>query len=765
MKANEQNPTFTNALAGSPSLYLRQHQHNPVMWYPWGEEAFELAKDQDRPILLSIGYSSCYWCHVMEREVFENVSIASYMNERFVCIKLDREEYPLVDETYMVARQLITQEGGWPNNIFLTPELKPFYACGTLGAKDTQQRPSFQRVLEWIHAQWHSERDVLDKQASDTHQMAKNFLAIRHHKHTNRLPLSSIIHGITDALIGAHDDVNGGFFKQPKFPHETYLSYLLHAGEALDYKPAVDTAIHSLMWMASGGIYDQIGCGFHRYAVDSNWYVPHFEKMLYNQALCASVYTDAAKLTNNPFLADIAKGILDFTAGPMKAESGAFYTAIDAETDGVEGAYYSWTAQEILDVLDEKEAEFFQHYYALADIPHFPGHKAPAGQAVILRKPLWDAAKEKDIPYTQIAGIAGQILNKLLNHRNQRQAPLLDDKIITSWNGLMIKAYAEAAKQFEHEKYAKLAVNAGRYFYQRIQDKNGLLYHSYDGIDPITAPSLEDYAYLAAGIIAIATHTDDESVDWLTFAGELLTRAKLMFFDEEVGNYRLNMEEPETGIDIRHTTDSALPSAIGVLLNAYVSYYEATQNADILEACKQLRDSYQPTIQTQGMPEYAELAKGLVRLAVVEKDEAFISDTQQLLYARTETHEVVKVSASMPPDAVVEDDGTIDLTIKLAISDGWMIDAIGGAGPESTTKIEITGHNVSAIESMELPDATVIDAPGGSGKKLVYQGQIEILAKLRCTHAEERQIIEVKASYQPCDDKQCYTPQIRRHYL
>ena len=408
--------------------------------------------------------------------MFENPSIAALMNQNCINIKIDREEHPQLDELYMVARQLLTQQGGWPNTLFLTPDLKPFYAGGTFAPDESYGKMSFPRLLEWLNFSWTTQESEVRKVAEKVTEDMRPFLV-----HTSPSPLVGEGRGggnlstnsieradsspppglphkgggekLYQSLAQFHDPRAGGFFQAPKFPHESYLQFLLAYYEATGTTQSLDIVTHSLRKMAAGGIYDQVGCGFHRYAVDKEWYVPHFEKMLYNQAQLARVYTDAARLTASPYLADIAKSILDFTGGPLTSGTGAFYSAIDAETDGIEGAYYAWTAQEFQTLLTPQEITILTSFYALADIPHFPGHKKVEGQALILRKPLDDAARERQIPYLELAAICGQLMNKLLMTRNKRPSPRLDDKVIVSWNGLMIDAFAHAGKVFNHPPY------------------------------------------------------------------------------------------------------------------------------------------------------------------------------------------------------------------------------------------------------------------------------------------------------------------------
>jgi uncharacterized protein YyaL (SSP411 family) len=748
MKSLSESPIFINALIDSPSLYLRQHAHNPVMWHPWSADALQRARTENKPILLSIGYSSCYWCHVMEREVFENPSIAAYMNTHFVNIKVDREEHPEIDEIYMVARQLMTREGGWPNNVFLTPDLKPFFAGGTFGANDMHDRPAFPRLLEWLNQSWIEKRNEVEKTANETHILMRQFLnPAKRHDATSRSH-TELVNKLIDDIINRHDDVAGGFYKQPKFPHETYLDFLITAGHVLDRKDALDTAAHSMLAMAAGGIYDQVGCGFHRYAIDRHWYVPHFEKMLHNQALCASIYTRLFALTNNPFFSDVARGTLEFVSGPMTTENGGFFTAIDAETDGVEGAYYAWTAEELQRILTEEEVAFFTHYFALADIPHFTGHKKVNGQVIIARKSLWNAAKENNLPYVEVAARAGQIMNKLLSARNQREAPLLDDKIITSWNGLMIAAFAEASTVFDNKKYLATAEKAADFIITNMQQVDGSLQRIYAGNKAYLPALLEDYSYLAHGLIDL--HHAAPTKGWLAKAEALLAQAKTLFFDAETKGYRLAKAANTSPLDIQHASDSVLPSPTAMLLVCMVDLYEITQESKWLNEAEALAEALINTLNSAALPEYATLMKVVLKLDHLKNANGTASLDAQTKNVQPEP--IVTLRAEFMDETPPASNTEIDLSIHVEVADGWYIaphHAISGA-----TKIEITGEHIAAILSIEYPTAEKFEL---AGKKISgYRGTQIITAKLKLKpFASSRAPIQITLHCQPCCEGQC----------
>ncbi len=567
MQITEKNSPFSNPLMHSSSPYLRQHSKNPVYWYPWGEEALTRAREEDKPILLSIGYSTCYWCHVMEREVFENLSIASLMNRCFINIKVDREEHPQIDEIYMVARQLMTHEGGWPNNVFLTPDLKPFYAGGTFGAREAYGKPAFPRLIEWLNSSWETEREELERIADETTELMKNFLTVK----TGEAPtdFALMVAEARAALVKNHDAQSGGFFKAPKFPHENYLQFLLTHYEATGDKNSLDMAAFSLGKMAAGGINDQVGCGFHRYAVDKEWFVPHFEKMLYTQGLLARCYADAARITNNPYFADVAKSICDFVAGSLTHTHGAFYSAIDAETDEVEGAYYAWKSEELEKILTPEEIAFFIHHYGLADIPNFPGHKHPEGEVIIARMPLYEAAIAQNLPYVQIAAMSGAVMNKLLAARNGRKAPRLDEKIIIGWNGLMIDALAYAGKTFAHAAYIKRAQRAAEYILKHGLDAEGNLARCITHGQAQHRATLEDYAYFIKGLLTL--HQANGDAQMLAAATHLMGVAEKLFGDTQAEGFFTTQLADRVLVRVKNGDDSSLPNANAVMVQNYLA--------------------------------------------------------------------------------------------------------------------------------------------------------------------------------------------------
>jgi len=504
---------WTNRLIHETSPYLLLHAHNPVDWYPWGDEALARAKKENRLIFLSVGYATCYWCHVMEREVFSNPEIAKMMNENFINIKIDREERPDLDEIYMTATQLLTQRGGWPNSVFLTPDLKPFYAGTYFPPVDTPNRPGFPTILDAVHEAWvEREAEVIEsaEQISTAIELAtsRGFTAL-----TDRALDQSVTTAALDYLRTAYNGTYGGFGGAPKFPSPSNIEFLLREYERTADESVLKMVTQTLDRMAYGGIYDQIGGGFHRYSVDAKWLVPHFEKMLYDNAQLAKIYLKTYQLTEEPRYRRVAEEVFNFIFREMTAPEGGFYSALDAETDAEEGKYYVWTAEEIQKILDDKEASRFNAVYGVDRGANFEGKN-------VLYVPEWGAAE------TSLKDLAAA-REKLLAARFEREYPLLDTKIIVNWNGLMIDALAYGYDVLGEERYLRAASKAARFTLETLKKPDGELWHTYTAGVVKQDAYLDDYAFLARGLLGLYRATADEQ--WLNSARTLTDKMIQLF--------------------------------------------------------------------------------------------------------------------------------------------------------------------------------------------------------------------------------------------
>lgn len=514
----------TNRLFHETSPYLRQHAHNPVDWFPWGNEALKEAKEKDKPILLSIGYSACHWCHVMERESFENEDIARLMNENFVCVKVDREERPDLDDIYMKAVQMLTKSGGWPMTMFLTPDGEPFYGGTYFPPVDRMGMPGFPRVLMSVSAAYKTQKEDILKSANEITNAIRSSEALYPSKD---LLTRQLVKNGAKALLRFHDTVSGGFEQAaPKFPHALDLMLLLRAHRLTQDENLLNAVELTLRKMAEGGVYDQLGGGFHRYSVDEQWLVPHFEKMLYDNALLTRAYLETYQVTGRAFYRDAAEDILRYVMREMTHEEGGFFSAQDADSEGEEGKFFVWTPEEIKEILGEKEGEFFCRVYGVEKYGNFEHGKS----ILHLKEPLESVAHRDGVPFTDFQKHLSTLKEKLFAVRGKRVKPGLDDKVLTSWNGLMLSAFAYAYQVMGDEKYLNAAEKCARFFVEKMMKDSRLLHTYKDGKAKLNA-YLDDYTFLTAGFLDL--YEASYNIRWLEQARALAEKTIILFWDDE----------------------------------------------------------------------------------------------------------------------------------------------------------------------------------------------------------------------------------------
>ena len=539
-----------NRLAHETSPYLLQHANNPVDWHPWGAEALQRAQAEDKPILLSVGYSACHWCHVMERESFENPSIASLMNQNFINIKVDREERPDIDSIYMTAVQALTGHGGWPMTVFLTPDAKPFYGGTYFPPEERGGMPSFPRVLLTMADVYRNNRADITASADQIADRMSQTLAA---PATDAQPLTDgVMRQALARVQSDFDDRHGGVGMQPKFPQPMTYEFLLRHHLRFQDPDALHMAELTLQRMALGGIYDQIGGGFHRYSTDAFWIVPHFEKMLYDNALIARLYLHAYQITANPLYKRIVEETLAYVTREMTAPSGGFYSAQDADSEGVEGKFFIWTPAEIAAALGDPDAAIINRYYGVSEHGNFEGRN-------ILRVAMDAAnlAREQDLSAPEFAALLARAKARLLEIRAQRITPNLDDKILTAWNGLMMRAFAEAAAVFGRDDYRAAAERNARFICDNLIQNNRLLRTHKDGVSKLNA-YLEDYAFLIDGLLAL--HEVTFAREWLDRAIALGYDMVNLFWNESDGAfYDTGSDHERLVIRPRDLTDNAIP--------------------------------------------------------------------------------------------------------------------------------------------------------------------------------------------------------------
>ncbi|MCP4424792.1 MAG: thioredoxin domain-containing protein [Chloroflexi bacterium] len=543
-----------NHLVNETSPYLLQHVDNPVNWYPWGEEALALARAQDKPILLSIGYAACHWCHVMAHESFEDEETAVIMNRHFINIKVDREERPDLDAIYMNAVVAMTGQGGWPMTVVLTPDGKPFFGGTYFPPTPRYGMPSFQQLLGSIIDAWQNKRAEIDKSAGDIAQKLSRTLVLDSEQTLNPALLDRAVHNIAHAF----DSVQGGFGRAPKFPPSMILEFLLRMYLRDGDESPLRMAELTLQKMACGGMYDQIGGGFARYSTDNDWLVPHFEKMLYDNALLARVYLHAWQITGKPLYRRIVEETLDFVAREMRHDDGGFYSSYDADSEGKEGKFYVWQPEEIRQILGD-EADAFMTYYDVNAGGNWEGES-------ILNIPR---------PSDETTAKLAPARQKLYDARAKRVWPGLDDKVLTAWNGLMLAVFAEAGRALKRPDYTEIATYNALFLYEKMRMKSGRLLRTWkaggagDSALAKYNAYLEDYAYLADGLLALYQNTFDDR--WFTWAQELAEMMLIHFADEAHGGFFDTSDDHE---ELYHrpkdVQDNAIPSAnamaAGVLL-------------------------------------------------------------------------------------------------------------------------------------------------------------------------------------------------------
>jgi uncharacterized protein YyaL (SSP411 family) len=549
---------YTNRLIHETSPYLLQHAHNPVDWYPWGEEAFKKAKEEDKPVLVSIGYAACHWCHVMERESFENPEVASVMNEHFINIKVDREERPDIDHIYMDAVQAISGSGGWPLNVFLTPDRKPFYGGTYFPPQKAFNRPSWKDILFFIADTFKNRRVEVEEQA----QTLTNHLQV---SNSFDFPVSKDdvfdslkIDEAFQSIIKTADRQWGGFGKAPKFPQTFTISFLLQYADVKNNKEALEQALLSLNKMIYGGIYDQVGGGFARYSTDTEWLAPHFEKMLYDNALLVSTLSEAFQLTRNGVYQQTIKETLVFIERELKHESGGFYSALDADSEGEEGKFYVWDYDEVKAILGQ-DAEVFSAYFDITPSGNWEGKNI-----MRIKKPLKTFAEENNIHPEKLETIIEKGKEKLLSKRSGRTRPGLDDKVILGWNALMNIAYSKAYAALGDEHYRTVAEHNMRFLLSAYNANGGLLNHTWKNGSSKYQAFLDDYSYLIAALIELAQVTADYS--YLDRAKEL-TQIVLDRFAGEDSPLFFYTHKGQTDVLIRKKEiyDGATPSGNAVM--------------------------------------------------------------------------------------------------------------------------------------------------------------------------------------------------------
>lgn len=610
-----------NRLKDETSPYLLQHADNPVDWHPWGEAAFRLAREQDKPVLLSVGYSACHWCHVMAHESFEDEATAEMMNALFVNVKVDREERPDVDDIYMGAVQAIAGQGGWPMTVFLLPDGRPFYG-GTYYPKERRYgMPSFTQLMGAVHDAYRNQRENLEQQADKLHQALKrDALAIGREDDSGLT--ADLLDEAAYALLASIDRENGGFGSQPKFPNPISLEFLLRHHARTGDDETLNLAAFTLRQMAHGGIYDQIGGGFARYSVDAHWLVPHFEKMLYDNAQLSRLYLHAWQITGDGLFKSMAEDIYDYILREMTAPSGGFYSATDADSEGEEGKFFVWTIEEagaaLAPISDDvpRALEIAIETYGLTPQGNFEG-----SNILCLPRPLAETAIILGMSLDDLVAAIARIKDQLYAVRAERVPPGLDDKILTSWNGLTLASLAEAARALKRDDYLAAARRAGAFLLDQMLDESGRLYRTHkDGHSKLNG-YLEDYANSIDALLELYQSTFEEN--WFVAARRLADVALARFRADDGGFYDTSDDHEALIVRPRNLQDNVTPSGNAMMakqllrLAAYTG--EARYGDAARETLRKLSDAMRqyPQAFAESLNAADMLVQGLAEVAII----------------------------------------------------------------------------------------------------------------------------------------------------
>ena len=557
-----------NRLIDEKSPYLLQHAFNPVNWYPWGDEAFDKAKEEDKFIFLSIGYSTCYWCHVMEREIFEVPEIAEIMNKLFISVKVDREERPDVDRIYMQALQMMTGSGGWPMSIFMTNDLKPFWGGTYIPPETKYGRPGFVDLIKQLDELWRTKRNEIYKNAENLYSVLSEHQASAV---PSSMPDGEVLDSGYKIFERMYDDEYGGFGEAPKFPRVSVFNFLFRYAVRTGNEKAKEMVLRTLRKMAAGGIFDQIGGGFHRYSTDARWHVPHFEKMLYDQGQLVSTYLDAYQLTGDEYFSNNVRDVLNYVSNNLTDENGGFYSAEDAESatsaDNLdikaEGAFYIWSKSELMELLGEEAGNIFVYYYGVessGNVLEDPHNYFPGNNVLYLAHTIKETATKFDIPVNEVKKMLRDTRTAVYDQREKRINPHLDDKILVSWNGYMISAYSRAYQILHDDSYLLAAERAAIFIKTNLYNAKdrSLLRRFRDGEAGIEA-NLSDYALLAGSMIDL--YEASFNADWIEWADELTDLMIEKFYDEKSGAF---YDTPEGSVNLivrmRDDYDGAEPT-------------------------------------------------------------------------------------------------------------------------------------------------------------------------------------------------------------
>ncbi len=743
-------PRHTNRLAGSFSPYLRQHAHNPVDWYPWGEEALEKARRENKPIFLSIGYSTCYWCHVMERVVFSDEEAGRAMNEHFINVKVDRESRPDIDVVYMLARQMMTGQGGWPNNLLLTPDMQPFFASGTL------MKDQMLSLIKNATVHWKTQRVQINLRAGKMGEMLENYFSSRPPLQIDLSP-QRLADEYYLSLQMTHDSRYGGFGTGTKFAQESQLLFLLDFASMNGNSKAMDMVRNSVDHMLVGGVHDHVGGGFHRYATDRRWNVPHFEKMLYNQGQMATVLSQLYKETGEARYKRALERLLAYVGRVMVSQNGVFYSALDAETDEVEGSYYVWNREQLKQVLGLDDYSFYMSIYDTSALQHFPGHKYPDGEVLHREADIKEKMKQTGLSQEALFNRLDGVHEKLRRARAKRKRPLRDEKSVVAWNGMMIEGYANAGRVLNNPAYIGSAEKAVRFILKNMRNENGKLSRVYmDGAAHQNA-FLDDYAWLAKGLMALYRATGNKTCKDETIS--LLRTVDRFFLDKRGGGYYFTDGSERLPVRVKQgDSTGTLPSANTVIAHVYTDLYSATGAQQWKAKVDSIVAAFSQAL-TESPESYGHLIFAMLRVNA-EPDKKWLSPltAKEDAASKTGWPEASKNKVSVHAKILQEQSTPIRKVIKITlnIEDGWHLNS----NPASLNFLIPTVADIQTEQPSELE----ITYPEGEKLKTalghinVYAGKVEITAAVKADKPIDVTKMRLLLQVQTCRGDICYPP-------
>ncbi|MCH9652561.1 MAG: DUF255 domain-containing protein [Planctomycetes bacterium] len=805
--SKKESPTFTNRLAKETSPYLLLHKHNPVDWYPWGPAAFEKAEKENKIIFLSIGYSSCYWCHVMERLVFENPKIAEYMNKHFVNIKVDREERPDIDDIYMTSLHVYFQligapgNGGWPLSMFLTPDREPFAGGTYFPPTDEGGRMSFPRVLQRVHELWTEDK----KQVSQSATIIAKEVARLQKEEAAAEPIaieSKLVKAGVRSVNAGYDAEFGGidFSKvspnSPKFPTSSKLVLLQYDIQSSDSDTtsaeSAKVLYHTLTAMANGGIYDHLGGGFHRYSTDRYWHVPHFEKMLYDNGQLASLYANAFDQTGNVQYKNVTEGIIDFVLRELTDSQGGFYSALDAETDGIEGEHYAWSQDELKTTLGD-DYTLFAEFYGLNEPSRFE-HGYVLHRVISLD----EFAKKKKTTPAALESKLEAMRQKLHTIRNKRKSLLKDDKILTSWNGLMIEGMATAGRVLKRPDYTTAAEKAAQFILDNMRDEKGHLYRSYRAGQARLNAYLDDYAFLVRGLLALYQTTGKQQ--WLDQARQLTDLQIELFWDQKEHGFFFTTHDHEKLIArTKNAYDSAIPSGNSISTRNLILLSELTKEPKYHKyanqtlqlfgriikrypgRCTQLVQAVGESLASTNDGKQSAISTPVDDFiptddfVLVQESQFLSSETVEQLVAvnpgvelllaaglgqTSQKKKLVSAKAYLSVDKLPAGK-TCQVAIVLNIEKGWHINT----NPSSPDFLVPTTFTIKSIQNLKLskvkyPAGHAFEVEGFEQPLQVYEKQAIVrgVLEIPAEAGGKEEQLELNVKYQACNDKTCIRP-------